>query len=77
MTQYIQVENERGLVRDASTRAILNRDTAAFERYQAQKQRLQQQKQQEIAQTNEINNIKAELGEIKQMLQILIREQHG
>lgn len=66
----VNIENHPGLVRDISSGAVLNVNRSEYENYMAQKQ-------QKMSQSGEINNIKAELDEIKQMLQILIRERNG
>ena len=66
----VGIENHPGLVRDISSGAVLNVNRTEYENYMARKQ-------QNVAHSDEINNIKAELDQIKQMLQILIRDKNG
>ena len=73
--RYLKVEGHTGLVRDTLTGAILNTNKTEYENYLRQKEavekRMQESKQ--ISQhTEEINNIKTELSEIKQMLVLLL-----
>ena len=73
--RYLKVEGHTGLVRDTLTGAILNTNKTEYENYLRQKEavekRMQESKQ--ISQhTEEINNIKTELSEIKQMLLLLL-----
>jgi predicted transcriptional regulator len=75
--RYLKVEGHTGLVRDTSTGAILNTNRTEYENYLKQKEavenRLLESKQ--ISQhTEDINNIKTEISEIKQMLLLLIKD---
>lgn len=73
MEQLLKVKDNESLARDPVTGAILNFDTA--ERTDVMKRRLLAiRSRMEIEkQNNEINNIKNELGEIKELLLSLIQ----
>jgi hypothetical protein len=68
---YLKVKGHDGLVRDASNGAIINTNTAEYNRYLKQKQ-LAEEKRNQLDQVSkhseEINNIKNELNEIKSMI---------
>lgn len=66
----VNIEGHSGLVRDISSGAVVNVNRTEYENYIARKN-------QKATQSDEINNIKAELDQIKQMLQILIRDKNG
>ena len=72
MTVYLKVQGCDGLVRDVATNAILNSDKTEYERYLAQKNANLSKKAEIQRQADEINNIKSDLTEIKQMLLTLI-----
>lgn len=74
---YVNIQGRDGLVRDLSSGAILNTNRSEYENFLAKRQRDQQQNQLIAAQNEEINNLKAELGEIKELLKTLVREQNG
>jgi len=66
----IKVEGYSGLARDEESSAIVNTDLNA---YQVAKQRRESFKNQ----TNEINNLKEEVGEIKTLLQNIVEKLNG
>lgn len=72
---YAKVENNDGLVRDLSTGAIINTSSADFQRYLTQKNAAAQRKNEIERQAQEINNIKTELSDIKQILLAMIENQ--
>lgn len=68
---YLKVKGHDGLVRDISNGAIINTNNAEYERYMKQKkaaQERQSQLDQVSKHTEDINNIKNELQEIKSMI---------
>jgi len=65
---YVRVKENESLVKDMSTSAILNTDHAAVLRH---KKRMAEIEKAEQIQ-NEINTLKNEFGEIKQMLRELL-----
>ena len=66
----VRVEGFSGLARDEESSAIVNTDLNA---YQVAKQRRESFKNQ----TNEINNLKEEVGEIKTLLQNIVEKLNG
>ena len=73
--KYLKVAGHAGLVRDTSTGAILNTNKSEYEEYIA-RQRQAEEREAEISQhTEDINNIKNELQDIKSLfLQILKKD---
>jgi hypothetical protein len=72
---YLKVAGEDGLVRDVSTKAILNTNNKEYEIYLARKNAAKSQKLEIERQGMELKEVKTELSEIKQMLSILINKQ--
>jgi hypothetical protein len=70
MTNYIKVEGHSTLVRDETSTGIVSTDIKA---YVLQKKR----KEVFLKQKNEINTLKEDVGEIKQLLQTLIEKVNG
>lgn len=77
MTTFVQIEGKQGLVRDISSGAILNTNRTDYENYLAKRKQDAEQKQQLAEQQADINNIKNELTDIKDLLKTLIREING
>ena len=68
MTQYIKVEGHDNLVRDKQTGSfILNNDGSSYQSYM-------RQKQVKLSERNEIEKLKSEVGEIKDMLKVIIEK---
>jgi hypothetical protein len=68
VTDYVRVAGRDGLVRDTQTKAIVNTDRAGYEAYIKQRDTaLQRQATLERHETD-INSIKSDLAEIKQLL---------
>ena len=70
----LKVKGDPNLVRDANTMAILNTNRTDYDNYIRRKESLMSDKQQLAVQANEINNIKQDLSEIKQMLSALLHD---
>jgi Tfp pilus assembly protein PilO len=73
MTKYLKVEGNDGLVRDTDTLAILNTNSSEYQKYVAQRESLRVRNEEMARQAAEINNLKEDLSEIKQMLKALIK----
>ena len=71
---YIKVEGNTDLVRDADTMAILNTNRTDYENYLRKRESILSDKQQIHVQAEEINNLKEDLSEIKQMLTALLKD---
>ena len=62
---YLQVENNPGLLREKDTRAVINTDDEAYLKYLEKKAHLSKKDE-------EINNLKHEVEDLKQMVEKLI-----
>ena len=72
MVQYLQVEDKQDLVRDTSSNAIVNRNRNAYEIAKKRAEDAQRQRDEIRNATREINTLKCEMHEIKNMLTELI-----
>jgi predicted transcriptional regulator len=74
MQQFLKVLGHEGLVRDTATGAILNTNRTEYEEYVAV-QRKAADREAEISQhTEDINNIKSDLQEIKSLLLTILKK---
>jgi hypothetical protein len=73
MVQLLQVEGNTSLVRDVSSNAIVNTDFATYNEYLKNKQILLSRKNQIEQQAGDINMLKQDMAEIKEMLTMLIK----
>jgi hypothetical protein len=74
MDQFLKVSGHDDLVRDTSSNAIINTNMAEYEQYMARRKAKLEEKQLIAKQAEEINNLKSDISEIKQMLQMLIKD---
>ena len=72
MSRYLQVEGHTDLVRDTESGAILNRNRSAYELAKKRAAEAQKQRDEIRGATREINNLKCEMHEIKDMLKTLL-----
>ena len=72
MNDFLKVEGHDGLVRDMSSKAIINTNKKQYEEYVARRDAARRQKEQIERQAEEINNVKNELSEIKELLLTLL-----
>ena len=70
--KYIKVQDQPHLVRDSHSKAIVNTDMTAYERAIKRSKAAQAQRDELREATREINNIKCEMHEIKDMLKTLM-----
>jgi hypothetical protein len=68
---YVKIKSKDGLIRDMSSGAVLNTNRSDYENYLNRKRQAELEKAQASAQAEEINSLKNELNEIKQMLILL------
>ena len=73
MSEYLKVEGNPSLVREVSSGAIINNNYSEYDNYMKNRQIALARKTQLEQNTDEINNIKQDINEIKQMLQLLIK----
>ena len=72
MGEYVKVEGYHDLVKDTETHAVINTNKSAYLMAKRRAQEAQKQRDAIRNATREINNIKCEMHEIKDMLQILM-----
>jgi len=72
--EHLKVEGHDNLVRDTSSKAIINTNINAYETAKRRAEEAQRQRD-EIRDTNrELNNLKCEMHEIKSLLKQLVKE---
>jgi len=74
MSKYIPVEGFAGLYRDSNSQAIINRDRSAYETYIAQRDAMQSKAEQFEQMKQELDNVKNDIGDIKDMLSIIVQK---
>tara|TARA_B100000524_G_C23397984_1_gene279395 strand:- start:83 stop:310 length:228 start_codon:yes stop_codon:yes gene_type:complete len=72
MGEYVKVEGYQDLVKDTETHAVINTNKSAYLMAKRRAQEAQKQRDAIRNATREINNIKCEMHEIKDMLKILM-----
>ena len=72
MEEYLKVEGHSGLIKNTKTHAVINTNKNAYLSYKKRVQEAQKQRDEIRSATREINNIKCEMHEIKDMLKILL-----
>ena len=72
MGEYVKVEGYQDLVKDTETHAVINTNRSAYLIAKRRAQEAQKQRDAIRNATREINNIKCEMHEIKDMLKILM-----
>jgi hypothetical protein len=70
----LQVEGQPALVRDAKSKAIIMQDTNSFEVYRAEKAFRENHARSSMSTQEDINNIKDELKDIKELMFTLIQK---
>ena len=70
--EYIKVQGHDGLVRDSSTGAILNTNRGDYDNYMMVKNNVMARETEISRQAEEINNIKQDVSEIKDLLHQLL-----
>jgi uncharacterized protein (UPF0276 family) len=72
MEEYLKVENNKDLVRDTHSKAIINTNRAAYEAAVARAKTAQKQRDELRDAVRDINNLKCEMHEIKDLLLQLV-----
>ena len=72
MSDYIKVQGYNNLVRDTRSNAIVNKDKNAYNLAKRRAEEAQRQRDEIRGATREINNLKCEMHEIKDMLKTLL-----
>lgn len=74
MQGFVKVKDRDGLVRDLSSGAIINNNTSEYENYIKKRNASKQLREDLDKQSEEINNIKNDISEIKHLLITLINK---
>ena len=72
MREFVKVEGHADLVKDTKTHAVINTNKNAYVNYKKRLQEAQRQRDEIRTATREINNLKCEMHEIKDMLKTLM-----
>jgi wobble nucleotide-excising tRNase len=72
MNHFLKVQGHASLVRDTATGAILNNNRTEYEEYLDRKKKAEAREAEISQHTEDINNIKNELSDIKQLLLQLV-----
>ena len=73
MSDHLKVEGHDNLVRDTTSKAIINTDRNAYEVAKRRAEEAQRQRDEMRETAREINTLKCEMHEIKHLLQELIK----
>jgi len=71
--KFVKVENHNSLLRDMETNAIINTDNKSYNEHVKRKNLVLQKEADHINMQNEMQNMKSDIAEIKQMLEALIK----
>lgn len=74
MEKMLKVQGYDGLVRDPSSQAIVNTNKIEYRNYIKQREAALLKLQEQNRQTEEINNLKKDVSEIKEMLLQLLKD---
>ena len=72
MTEYIKVKDHSNLARDPSTDQIINTDHTEYSQYMARRSARRKEKQKSLSVEQDLDRLKAEMGEIKSLLKELV-----
>ena len=72
MTNYIPVEGQSGLYRDEDSTAIVNRDKKSYLEYLKRKKTVENKNQELDQMKEDLDNVKGEIGEIKDLRSIAL-----
>jgi len=70
---FVNIENDKHLVRDTTNRAILNTDRAGLENYLAQRQLAKQRLAEQEEMKNKVNKLEEDITDIKGMLREIVQ----
>ena len=74
MTNYTPVEGKSGFFRDSESTAIINRDKKAYLAYMQRKRDAENKNDELNRMKEDLDNVKGELGEIKDLLSTLVQK---
>ena len=70
---FVQIDENKNLVRDTTNRAILNTDRAGLESYLAQRQIAKQRLAEQEEMKNKVEKLEEDITDIKNMLRELVQ----
>jgi hypothetical protein len=73
--EIVPIKNKDGLVRDVNSRAVINTNRAEYENYIARKKQQNDMKSRLDQNCKDIDQIKSDMTEVKQMLLALIKQE--
>ena len=74
MTNHIPVEGKSGFYRDSESTAIINKDKKAYSAYMQRKKSVENKNIELDKMKEDLDNVKGELGEIKDLLSTLVQK---
>ena len=74
MNNQIPVEGKSGFYRDSESTAIINKDKKAYAAYMQRKKAAENKNLELDKMKEDLNNVKGELGEIKDLLSTLVQK---
>ena len=78
MTEVVKVKDSPELVRDISSRAILNTDRKGLQNYNLQREKILEQKREQQRTKDRLNKLESDIGDIKNILhELLVRSNNG
>ena len=74
MSDFVPVEGKSGLYRDSDSTAIVNKDKKAYLEYMQRKKIAENKSDEFNRMKNDLDNVKGELSEIKDLLSTLVQK---
>lgn len=74
MENLIPVEGMSGLYRDQNSSAIVNRNKMEYESYMARKRAMETKEEEFDQMRQELENVKSDIGDIKDMLSVIVQK---
>ena len=74
MSNHIPVEGKSGFFRDSESTAIINKDKKAYTAYMQRKKSVENKNIELDQMKEDLDNVKGELGEIKDLLSTLVQK---
>ena len=74
MSEFVKVEGHNNLLRDVNSNAIINNNQSEYQLYMKRIKAREKQGDQLRNACKEINNLKSELREIKQMIKEIVKK---
>jgi predicted nuclease with TOPRIM domain len=69
---FVQIKDKKNLVRDTTSRALMNTDREEFEAYYAERDQKIKELQEKQSLENKVNKLEEDMSEIKDLLRQLV-----